>query len=221
MAWLPDRQARQFGDHSFNPGLEDYFKGIKRQPAAVLVPVIAHEPEATILLTERTHDLLSHPGQIAFPGGKIDTADGSAEAAALREAEEEIGLLPSQVEVLGRGPDYLTGSGFHIAPVLSLVAPGVELTLNPGEVADAFEGLDRPMPDMSSVFSVISRKVAYRSSSSRCQIFVETSFLIPSSTMKQWPIDQPPNAQMLSRQVRMASSIDFARFAAEAASRSN
>ncbi len=139
MARLPDRQAREFGDHSFNPGLEDYFKGIKRQPAAVLVPVIAHEPEATILLTERTHDLLSHPGQIAFPGGKIDTADGSAEAAALREAEEEIGLLPSQVEVLGRGPDYLTGSGFHIAPVLSLVAPGAKLTLNPGEVADAFE----------------------------------------------------------------------------------
>ena len=139
IAWLPDRGARQFGDHSFNPGLEDYFKDIKRQPAAVLVPVIAHERQATILLTERTHDLPSHPGQIAFPGGKIDAGDGSAEAAALREAEEEIGLLPAHVEILGRGPDYLTGSGFHIAPVLSLVAPDAELTLNPGEVADAFE----------------------------------------------------------------------------------
>ena len=136
---LPVRDGREFGDHSFNPGLEDFFKTIKRQPAAVLVPVIAHEREATILLTERTHDLPSHPGQIAFPGGKVDAGDDSVEAAALREAEEEIGLLRSHVEVVGRGPDYLTGSGFHIAPVLGLVAPGAELTLNPGEVADAFE----------------------------------------------------------------------------------
>lgn len=139
VSWLPDRQAGEFGDHSFNPSLEDFFRTIKRQPAAVLVPVIAHEGEATVLLTERTHDLPSHPGQIAFPGGKIDAADDSVEAAALREAEEEVGLSPAHVKVLGRAPDYLTGSGFHIAPVLGLVEPGAELTLNPGEVADAFE----------------------------------------------------------------------------------
>jgi len=136
---LMDGDTREFGDHRFNPGLEDFFKTIKRQPAAVLVPVIAHEREATILLTERTHDLPSHPGQIAFPGGKVDAADDSVEAAALREAEEEIGLRPAHVDVLGRAPDYLTGSGFHIVPVLGLVAPGADLTLNPGEVADAFE----------------------------------------------------------------------------------
>ncbi len=136
---LPGPDGHEFGDHSFNPGLEDYFKTIKRQPAAVLVPVIAHEREATILLTKRAHDLPSHPGQIAFPGGKIEAGDDSVEAAALREAQEEIGLLPAQVEVLGRGSDYLTGSGFHIAPVLALVAPDAELTLNRREVADAFE----------------------------------------------------------------------------------
>ncbi len=146
---LPVRDARQFGDHSFNPGLEDYFNNIKRQPAAVLVPVIAHEREATILLTKRANDLPSHPGQIAFPGGKIEAGDDSVEAAALREAQEEIGLLPGHVEVLGRGPDYLTGSGFHIAPVLGLVAPGAELTLNPREVADG----DRCRHDAESTLS--------------------------------------------------------------------
>ncbi|HSG94952.1 MAG TPA: CoA pyrophosphatase [Afifellaceae bacterium] len=138
-ARLPDGDAQNYGDHRFNPGLEDFFKNIKRQPAAVLVPVIAHRHEVTVLLTERTHDLPSHPGQIAFPGGKVDAGDENVEAAALREAEEEIGLSRSHVEVLGRAPDYLTGSGFHIAPVLGLVSPGAALTLNPGEVADAFE----------------------------------------------------------------------------------
>ncbi len=139
MARLPEQRADVYGDHSFNPDLADFFEAIKRQPAAVLVPVVAHEPEATVLLTQRTQDLPSHPGQIAFPGGKIDATDDSVESAALREAEEEIGLLRRHVEVLGRGPDYLTGSGFHIAPVVGLVAPGAQLTLNPGEVADAFE----------------------------------------------------------------------------------
>ncbi len=124
---------------SFNPEIADKLLKIERQPAAVLVPVIHREPEATLLFTERTGGLRSHAGQIAFPGGRIDPDDASPEAAALREAEEEIGLKPEFIETLGRGPDYLTGSGYHVALVIAVVRPGFALKLNPAEVADAFE----------------------------------------------------------------------------------
>lgn len=115
------------------------FLRIERRPAAVLIPVIGREPEATVLLTVRTAEMRSHAGEIAFPGGRVDPDDGSPETAALREAEEEIGLSREFVQVLRRGPDYLTGSGYHVALVLALVRPGFQLRLNPGEVADVFE----------------------------------------------------------------------------------
>ena len=134
----PDRGAA-VGDHVFNPDIADRFLRIERRPAAVLVPVIHREPAATLLLTERTGGLRTHAGQIAFPGGRIDPEDPGPEAAALREAEEEIGLTADFVETLCLGPDYLTGSGYHVAPVIAVVRPGFELTLNPAEVADAFE----------------------------------------------------------------------------------
>ncbi|HEX9905187.1 MAG TPA: CoA pyrophosphatase [Propylenella sp.] len=127
------------GDHSFNPDIADLLLGMERRPAAVLVPVVHREPEATLLLTERTAVLRSHAGQISFPGGRIDPDDIGPEEAALREAEEEIGLTADFVETLCRAPDYLTGSGYHVAPVIAIIRPGFRLRLNPAEVADAFE----------------------------------------------------------------------------------
>ncbi len=127
------------GDHIFNPDVADLLLSMRRQEAAVLVPVIHHEPQATVLFTERTGALRVHAGQVAFPGGRIDPGDASPEAAALREAEEEIGLDPHFVETLCRAPDYLTGTGYHVTPVIAIVRPGFTLRLNPGEVADAFE----------------------------------------------------------------------------------
>jgi len=135
----PDFDAETVGDHTFNPEITDMFMAIERKPAAVLVPIVRREPGATMLFTQRTDNLTSHPGQVAFPGGKIDLDDPSAEAAALREAEEEIGLSPQDVEMIGRAPDYLTGSGYHIKPVLGLIAPDVDFRLNEEEVSDVFE----------------------------------------------------------------------------------
>lgn len=108
------------------------------KPAAVLVPVVARA-ELTILLTQRTDHLSSHAGQIAFPGGKIDAEDGGPLGAALREAEEEIGLDRHLVEPLGYLDAYRTGTGYLVVPVVSLVSPDLRLALNAHEVADAFE----------------------------------------------------------------------------------
>lgn len=108
------------------------------RPAAVLVPVVDH-PEPGVLLTMRTSDLPSHAGQIAFPGGKIDRTDASPLAAALREADEEIGLDSALIEPIGYLDLYLTFSGFRILPVVARVIPNYALRINASEVADAFE----------------------------------------------------------------------------------
>jgi 8-oxo-dGTP pyrophosphatase MutT (NUDIX family) len=107
----------------------------KNRPAAVLVPL---EPERGVWLTRRANDLPNHAGQVAFPGGKIDPSDISPEAAALREAHEEIALNPNSTEILGRMDDYITGTGFHITPVLALVPPDVVFIPAAAEVADVF-----------------------------------------------------------------------------------
>jgi 8-oxo-dGTP pyrophosphatase MutT (NUDIX family) len=127
------------GDHRFNPELRELILGAKLRDAAVLVPVVDHKDGATLILTKRTEKLRHHSGQIAFPGGGIDLEDASAEDAALRETEEEIGLDRGFIEIVGRMPDYVSGSGFRVAPILSVVRPGFVLTLNEDEVEDVFE----------------------------------------------------------------------------------
>lgn len=106
--------------------------------AAVLVPVVLRK-DPTVLLTQRTAHLSTHSGQVAFPGGKVDDDDADEVAAALREAQEEIGLDPAWVEVLGNMPHYVTGTAFIVTPVVALVQPGFALQPNPEEVADVFE----------------------------------------------------------------------------------
>ena len=105
--------------------------------AAVLVPIV-HGPAPGILLTKRTSTLSSHAGQVAFPGGRIDAGETAVEAA-LREAWEEVGLTADLVEVTGRLPDHVTGSGFRISPVLGLLAPGFKPVPAAAEVEEVFE----------------------------------------------------------------------------------
>lgn len=108
-------------------------------PAAVLVPIVLRESEPTVLLTQRTAHLRDHAGQVSFPGGRVEADDASPVATALRETEEEIGLTRERIEVLGFLPEYRTGTGFRVTPVVALVRPPFELTLDPFEVAEVFE----------------------------------------------------------------------------------
>ena len=126
------------GDLDLNPSMWEVAGVSATKPAAVLIPVVDRR-EPTVLLTIRTRELASHAGQVAFPGGKIDPADESPVAAALREAKEEIGLAPSLIEPLGYLDLYLTFSGFRILPTVARVQPDFALTLNPREVTETFE----------------------------------------------------------------------------------
>jgi len=108
------------------------------KPAAVLVPVVLSNAPG-ILLTKRTSHLAQHAGQISFPGGRIDPEDSGPEAAALREAWEEIGLRARSVEILGRMRNYVTGTGYRITPVLALLPPNLVFSPSPHEVEAVFE----------------------------------------------------------------------------------
>ena len=114
-------------------------EGIDPRSAAVLVPLVAREAGLTVLLTQRADHLNDHAGQISFPGGRREPFDLDATATALREANEEIGLAGERVEVLGALPDYLTGTGFCVTPVVGLVHPPFTMQADTLEVAEIFE----------------------------------------------------------------------------------
>jgi 8-oxo-dGTP pyrophosphatase MutT (NUDIX family) len=126
------------GDHDADPVMEKIAMVRPIRPAAVLVPVIDHG-EPTVLLTQRAQHLPDHPGQVSFPGGKIDKTDASPRDSALREAEEEIGLDRSFVTPIGYLDLYMTTLGYRIVPVIARVKPGFTLTLNESEVDAVFE----------------------------------------------------------------------------------
>jgi len=131
--------ALALGDHALNEPTARVAHSPSARSAAVLVGLVAYPGEVKVILTQRAAALRVHSGQIAFPGGKIETQDASPIAAALREAHEEIGLDIRRVEPLGYLDPFLTGTGFHILPVVAKVTPPLVLEINPHEVEDAFE----------------------------------------------------------------------------------
>ncbi len=108
-------------------------------PAAVLIPIVMRGSGMTILLTQRTAHLRDHAGQVSFPGGRCEPGDAGPVATALREAHEEVGIDPAQVEILGSLPEYLTSTGFRVTPVVGFVNPPLNLRLDDFEVAEVFE----------------------------------------------------------------------------------
>ena len=124
------------GDHDLNPGTRS--TGPLNR-AAVLIPLVLHVTRPTVLLTRRTEHLAKHPGQISFPGGRMEDIDGTSEETALRETEEEIGLHRRHIDIIGRLDDYETRTGFRITPIVSVVTPPFALAQDFHEVAESFE----------------------------------------------------------------------------------
>lgn len=133
---------RERGDGDLNPDFrrrELLAEGRTLRPAAVLVPLVDRPGGMTVLLTQRSLNLVDHAGQVSFPGGRIEDCDADATTCALREAQEEVGLMPQAVEIVGRLDTYVIRTGYEVTPVVGLVDPPVSLRPDPTEVAEIFE----------------------------------------------------------------------------------
>ena len=133
---VPDPAAAR---NHWPPPADAEFNGRQLRGAAVLVPLVDHPGGMTVILTQRTESLPSHAGQIALPGGSRAPDEDTPEATALRESEEEIGLAPSRVRLLGRLNAHDTHSGYRVLPVVGLVDSPLDLVPDPSEVAAVFE----------------------------------------------------------------------------------
>lgn len=139
VAWL---RARFAAPPAWEPEVtaEWQFTGRSSMTAAsVLIPLVLREHGLALLLTQRTAHLTDHAGQISFPGGRAEAYDASAIDTALRETEEEIGLDRRHIDIIGTLPDYVTGTGYRVTPVVGLVTPPFSLTPDANEVAEVFE----------------------------------------------------------------------------------
>jgi 8-oxo-dGTP pyrophosphatase MutT (NUDIX family) len=133
----PLTSARTRSDNDLNPDWPEKINATRA--AAVLAPIVKRPEGWTMMFTERSHETPAHPGQISFPGGRVQESDTSALDTALRETEEEIGLARAFIEPLGAWDRYDTITGYRVTPILALVEPGFTLTLDPREVASVFE----------------------------------------------------------------------------------
>ncbi len=137
-------------------------------PAAVLVPICWRTNGATIVLTKRNDDLKHHAGQISFPGGKVESSDRDAIAAALRESQEEIGLDPENVEPIGFLDPLLTITGFRVVPVIAIINPAAQFLADPSEVAEIFEV---PLEFVLNPNNRVERELLFRGQVRRVQSY--------------------------------------------------
>ena len=145
LAVYPSKQGRRSNEDAETSDLDDeqrnpFVRGDKPlRPAAVLVPLVNHEEQVTVLLTKRTKHLSKHAGQISFPGGRVDASDKGPEHTALRETEEEIGITKHQVDIVGQLDDYIVGTGYLVRPIIGFIEPPFTVIPQEDEVAEVFE----------------------------------------------------------------------------------
>ena len=133
---VADEAGRTRSDNDLNPGWDNHPEA---RPAAVLAPIIKRASGWTMLFTERAKETPAHPGQISFPGGRVQASDANAVETALRETHEEVGLERRFIETIGAWDRYDTITGYRVTPIVGLVDPGFDLILDPREVAAVFE----------------------------------------------------------------------------------